>query len=146
MLALQNEGSHGHPIGACDVRHTARKLVTDQIITTDTETRSRTECCNYDVMCNRARYTKCATNSGGQRSFDWASILFHYPTTWFYSVYDTPQGTAVAWPNAQEKLHFRVFSQTWRRANPEVNSSRDGTLSRTDSTCDAVCMPDAAVA
>jgi len=85
MFALQNEGSHGNPAGVCDVRHTARKLITDQIIITDAETRSRTGCCNYDVICNRARYTKCATNSGGQRSFDWASILFQYPTTWFYS-------------------------------------------------------------
>jgi hypothetical protein len=33
-------------------------------------------------MCNRARYSKCATNSGGQWSFD---LAFQYPTTWFYS-------------------------------------------------------------
>lgn len=72
MIALQNEGSHGNPTGVFDVRHTARKLITNQIITTDTQTRSRTGCCNYDVMCNRARYTKCVTNSGGQRLFDWA--------------------------------------------------------------------------
>jgi hypothetical protein len=64
----------------------------------------------------------------------------------FTPVHDTSQGAAVAWPNAQENLHFNTFSQTLRRANPEVNSSRDGTLSRTDSTCDAVCMPDAVVA
>jgi hypothetical protein len=70
MLALQNEKSHGNTTGVCDVRHTARKLITDQIITTDAETRSRNGRCNYDVMCNRARYTKCATNSGGQPSFD----------------------------------------------------------------------------
>jgi len=40
MLALQNVGSHGNPIGVCDVSHSARKLITDQIITTDAETRS----------------------------------------------------------------------------------------------------------
>jgi hypothetical protein len=53
-----------------------------------------------------ARHTNCATNSEGQRSFDWASISFHYPKTWLYSgARYTPS-------------HFSVFSQTWRRANP----------------------------
>jgi len=61
-------------------------------------------------VTGRARYAKRATNCEGHRSFDWASILFHYPTTWLYS------GARCT------TSHFSVFSQTWRPANRRPTS------------------------